>query len=1308
MSITLTRASEVSPGQAIDSADAARLALAFNDTIRSGIGDCAWRTCYYINAMARQVRNPDDSGYLYPPQSEWLEVYAHVRPDQYTWPIAGPGEAEGVNVASVLGEYVFGSEATGTDAEDERLLQVPTWANEATSPPETPLDYWSLAKDQRGAYDPSTGFLISPAQTAASAHFRITRGGLSPHGQSYGGFIPTPEYIGLCADGTSEIPATPQYIIKFTNVHTGAELTYPGTCPEEDGHVSFVYNFAPFTIYVGVWVNNGIDPPTVVLDTLPYSDWIEGPYSGGNRLAKTPGEHLPRVLNKFVSEFRGTAEQRSGKRWNQYAFDTQKFLSSQYQLAPARGSQSGSDSIQTDYPRLQLYGAKRFSAGTRLYASGGARHIEAQSGFVFCSMFIGIESLAQECRLDILADEVLVKSVTLSPDNASDVIVFSAAIDAGVKLAIRCATEITLSSDTGTAGIIAELAEVVRYKPGSHDLWLVMRQGGARVSLLNGVDGVGVDEEQSREIGGNYFRWGCISNVRGEAGIAGSFAELNSNAVVEAARSMSRCVRILRPERLLAYEVVDGKSILYFDRYEYGQAGDELGMSGGLPTKNEVSSGDIIPDQTYVVSASGGDQVTYNATNYNDGDTFVGVTGDDTFSLIGATGKVYLVTQYIADSLLHGRSGDALDGIAPKDIPIESGQITIGRTYRVYSASGTGSIGYRGRNYVHDDEFTAVKPDIGFSTSGDAELYEGNGILATAPPEGWTNEWVFDCQFKGFRDAPSSVWKPDAYSRYFSFSERCLFMPKNYGPDLDSEARRHIAYGSKVWMAPEAPPGYRYIREVNQIDCDALDTACIADRLRFYNSCRIYEPPVNIEQTEWIWREGSWVVKVTLDGRLYSHASAESSFTTDTTAWDSTTLRTTEDFRTPDNAIREYLVWKTTGVNPSVKTGDSAHSSLVQTYPDAPYGSVAPHFFFTQLIPSPYVDENNRHDITDSPLIFDWFLQMELYLRSFCEGFVDGATSEQYGCELGISALFDYTFQNLCYDAFGGKAFTTLPTLATRYTRARDTRDDAPQGFGPLPNTLATAEVFNQFSKAINKLDKVRVILPAKLEQQDQVGVKTLSLDVANSDLSSRTCSGSPSGVGFYAKTTPPQPNSFTGGGWYETTSVAASCSTDFKLLGTSPSTFDCDGSQFILTTTRTNAQYRFQLSDPDALYAIPEAWRDMVDTHGGFLGLYSEQSEIQGPITTDFAGSDSCNGTAGKWFVSGADYLAFDQTNPLGPTLCKIWGNSGSISAPAAGSCTFPGGWVLVAGACTNSVDTTAGIEPVLADGILMQIPRT
>lgn len=1255
--------------------------------------------------MARQVRNPDESGYLFPSRSEWLEVYAHVKPSDYVWPTAGPGEPEGVNVASVLGEYVFGSESSGVDAEDERLMQVPTWANGATAPPETPLDYWSLAKDQRGAYDPATGLLISPAQSAAAAHFRITRGGLSPHGQAYGGFVPTPEYVGDCPDGTSTTAATPQYVIKFTNLKTGEEITYPGTCPETDGHVSFIYEFKPFTIYIGVWVNNGIDPPTVTLDTLPYSDWIQGPYTGGNRLSKTPGEHMARVLNKFAADFRGTPDQRAKRQWNRYAFNVQDFLSSQYLLAPARGTQSSADSIATDYPRLELYGATRFSAGQRLRASGGAYEIEAQLGFVFCSMFIGVAALANDAAFEVLVDGISVKRVDLTPDNASDVVVFSNAIPSGVKVSIRCASEVRLSDSSG--GIIAELAEVVSYKPGSHDLWLVLRQGGARVSLLNGTDGFGVDEESSRQIGENYFRWGCITNARGEAGVAGSFAEINSNAVHEAARAMSRCVRILRPERLIAYEVQDGNSILYFDRYEYGAGGYDLGMSGGLPTKEEVSSGSIIPDQVYVVSASGGDQVTYNSTNYNDGDTFTGLPSITTFSLVGTTGKVYLVTQYIADSLLHGRSGDALDGIAPKDIPLESGQLTVGRSYRVDSASGTGSVTYRGRLYTDGDEFDCVNPDIGFVASGDAEVYEANGILETAPREGWSNEWVLDCLFKAFNDSESSVWKRDAYGRYFAFSNRCLFMPKNYSPALDGEARRHIAYGSKVWMAPEAPAGYNYIRNVNKKECDPLDTACIADRLKFYKSCRIYEPPVKVKKTEWVRSDGRWVVKLTLDGRLHSHPSAETSFTTDTSTWDSTTLRITEDYRTADNAVREYLVHKTLGINPSVKIGDAAISSLVQTYPDAPYGTCIPHFFFTQLIPRPYSDDNDRQDLHDSPFVHDWFLMMELYLRAMCEGFVDGATTEQYGCETGINALFDYTFQNLCFDAFGGKHFNTLPTEATRYIRDRDTRPDAPQGFGPLPTCIASSEIFNQFSAAINKLVNVRVILPYKLEQQDVVGTKTLSVTVKNADGTTRNCTASPSGNGFLCKEKPPQPSSFTAGTWHEVTNVSAACSTDFSISPTGPTTFDCDGSNFILTTTRTNANFRWQLTDPDALYAVPESWRDMIDTNGGFLGIYEEQSEVQGAETTDFASSDSCNGTAGKWFVGGSDYLAFNQTNPAGPTLCKIWGNSGSISAPVAGTCAFPGGWVLVAGACTSSVDTTAGIEPVLADGILMTIPR-
>ena len=73
----------------------AELARAINARIRSGLGDPTYSILWYADSLFRQIRTPDADRYNWPSRSEFLEVYQHVKPSEFTWPIAGPGEPEG-------------------------------------------------------------------------------------------------------------------------------------------------------------------------------------------------------------------------------------------------------------------------------------------------------------------------------------------------------------------------------------------------------------------------------------------------------------------------------------------------------------------------------------------------------------------------------------------------------------------------------------------------------------------------------------------------------------------------------------------------------------------------------------------------------------------------------------------------------------------------------------------------------------------------------------------------------------------------------------------------------------------------------------------------------------------------------------------------------------------------------------------------------------------------------------------------------------------------------------------------------------
>jgi hypothetical protein len=216
-------------------------------------------------------------------------------------------------------------------------------------------------------------------------------------------------------------------------------------------------------------------------------------------------------------------------------------------------------------------------------------------------------------------------------------------------------------------------------------------------------------------------------------------------------------------------------------------------------------------------------------------------------------------------------------------------------------------------------------------------------------------------------------------------------------------------------------------------------------------------------------------VKMVFKTQFQHDASAAESLGLDVAFWDLAALRA-EPYRTVENGLREYLVWKAYGINCSVKIGDAAAESQIWFSATDPYGACFPHFFFTHLIPLPFEDTPDNDTVqntADTLITMDVMEQCELYLRAVCEGYIDGRTSQNYACATGISALYDYTLENLCFEAFGGRSITMLP---------ESLREDKPIAYGILPNTGFYAEVFNQYVSAVNLLTQVRLMLPAQLE----------------------------------------------------------------------------------------------------------------------------------------------------------------------------------------------------------------------------------
>jgi len=1198
MAITFTRAPMVQPGEVITASQVAAQDAAFNDRLRSGLGDPCKRIAYWFMTMARQARNPDASGFLWPANQEFLEFYQMLEPEHGDWPVTGPGEPEGANVASTMNAFVYGVEAAGVAGEEGRLSQVDVSPGAAS----TLEGIWNIAKGQRGGYDPATGALASPTWRAAREHWGLVQGSTSPHGNAYGGFLPGPEKIGDCVSDQAPPPENLLYF--WTRLDgSGERVEFAGSCPGTPGHVAYVAR-TPEADVIWTWAADG----GFGLTTLPTNEWIEGPYESGGRLRKVWGDHYGRVMNFYLAQFRGSAGQMAGEDYHlAEAFDFQRFFRGQWQLAPAKGEQVGEDLV-VDYPAWSFGGLIEIAAGTLAGKVGGGTDHAFSPGFALGACMLKATGLQAACVVDIMDGATLLRAVTLTPEAGAVVVieVFEGAAPSALRFRLGTAARL----DVGGA-IAIEASEIVRRKPGIHDAYLLLRLASARDGLAT-VDGRGVDESKARAIGENYFATGAILNVNGSTGLPLA-ANVNGNAMFEAARQMSQWVRLVNRHQLVGYEVEDGKSVLYFRRHARG------------------------------------------------------------------------------DSHI-----DSFKGIGPKIYPVQSGELRKGVIYEVRS----GSIVYQGETLGAGAQFAAIDGEAVFS--GDGAVFEVEGIAHSAPPAGWTNEWLMWTSLKPYHESESSLWKPEAYADYFAWVNRCHIQP----PSATREVVDHFGwpsghsggYDHKRMLAPESPPGYHYARNLNQGSRYYPEQA-----EPFYRSCRIYEPSTEVESATSRVEGGEQLVRLVMTRRLHHCPEAESEFGRDMSLWDLDQLRA-EPWRSEENGIRDYLVQQAMGLNAPWRVGDNALESSLPFEPDNPFGSCYPHFFFVQLVRSPYRPPAEAPEAWKTRVTHEEQLRKEHYLFCMAGGAVDGRTTEALACRTGVSATFDYTFQNLCFDAFGGRWISTL---------AEEDQPEQLQGYGPLPNTLLRAEAFNRISAAVNKLTKYRVMLPWLLETRQRSGVDHSAIGASAPD--GATCTGSPHwmvalGSSPGAAPVPEDGEWLPGGGIFASSSAS--------VAGGSGGCFG-GGSSWTLFADRTVVDWRLTLVDPRAMLAIPETWRDMVEAGSlAFFGLYSEAESFTEAVTVGTqADAAKCvspgqEDTATGFFWDGTTGYRFETRSPQPISRCQQHGGRGTLDtgAPPSTDLAFAlntssaasGGLV----ACPAGSTRGASIEPIIDEAVILEVP--
>ena len=1126
MATTFPTSPSVAVGEVLSSTKLAQQADAVNARLRSGLGE-PWRIVYLFASLFRQMRNPEGSAF--PAQFEFFKFYQHLDPSAAQWgaPVGDPG---GINVTSSLASFIYGVDSANIDSEYSNLQSVPLLTPEL-NPPVTPSECWQLAKQQRGAAELVSGYSAAPMLDASDKFWQLYQGPRSPHGNAFGALLPGPSEASPCPDGTVPLDFFLTKISDSTIVSwtVDCDLT-PVTGTQIGTNVSFI--FATETLWYVVKIDGSFE-------TFPRSEYMEGPYTENAKLRKTSAKMLDRVIALFASEFRGSTGQREllSDRLTS-AFDFQRFFTSQYLLAPARGQVVG-DSIIPLYPQAELDCSETNAKGARLTFNGGGGYPVA-TGFVIASAIVKAFGLPlSSLTIDFRIRENIAEQVSIfldSTGNGEALHTFLNPPKAGDALIVTIGDRIE-----GKAGarIDAEFAELKAYKPTIWDAYALIRLSTGAVAS---VESQGTTETGSKEVFMNYVTKGCVTNINGALSFPDAPDNINQSAIYETARRLSKNVRIIPRQQLLGYEVTDGKSILYFKRHAFN-----LG--------------------------------------------FV----------------------------------DAFDGIAPTAAEILK----------------------------------------------DANA---NGIRAVAPSGGWSNEWLMGVDFKnssGFNNNTSN-FRPEVYSDYFALNNRCLFHSASLASDTNSRTRNHFVPGLSNFptstldgnLIAEAPsswnygPTDNYSSSLNLEVCGAMDVACIANRINFYKSCRIYEPWPEIESVTSQMEGGVEVAKVTFKERIRSTvgevAGAPATIARDMSTWNIAALKL-EPFRCDENGIREYLWMQSSGVACELyQAGNYAIDATLLSLPGGIVGACFPDFLFVKLIEKPFADNNTAQDSKDSPVTFDQEVAKEVYLRAICEGFVDGKETSERNCIDNLSGVYNFTFENLQYQAHG---HAWLPLMS------KGDRPDAPRGFWPVPNTALRAERFNQFSQAVNLLTKIPLMIPMKVEGRlTQKSGEAYHTNVSWNDPTS-PCSSDPhqtSQRALLPSITQIDMPTVTVGAWQPVGSMNLQAN---NYLKNDQCNTSYTPSAWIQYQNTNSMELRVVVELGDQIHCLPLTIKDMVDVGNVGVMLKVEQNETYytaRPVTVLVDAFHCDNDPPASYFFDGSNDVGFnfDDKIGIGKEYCETLSN--------------------------------------------------
>lgn len=643
--ISFRRAPTVRPGDRISSAQHNALAEAFNDRLLSGAGDAAWRIFWNALSLTRQVRNPDGDFLVpgaaaWPAKDEWFKLYGLVDNSNtcavdngWFWPIEPPGQPQGANVSNPLMLSVHGNAGANIEGEAARLtdgpsddrtnfvpIDVATMPQAGTNPDiETvwTTALWEHSKLQRGWVSTAPPYpALTPAYEAARSIYSLRYGGVTPYLAHYSAFAPVPPASGSCpvAEGGPRIPA---WRAVFTPLVPGYPVLAFPTCPGVSGHLQFTSRQRDrYVLYFQ-------DAPPVM---LPYSVYMEGPYNaGGGALAREHSELLTLALNRFVAGMRGTPAERASSAFRiENGFDFNRFLSSQYALAPAVTSRPPSSPTQplVDYPefKLAVTGPVTVTADTPVFLTGS--HTMVWFG-VLSAFMVESENLQEDvviavtdaagtplplgrsadpCEATVPAILDLTVPATRELNKVSQRMIYlHTPVNPGV-VKVRLMSSVspmTLPTGGNAAGRIrVELLEQVRYQPDMQDAYAMLRCAFAtKDSDEPDKTGDQIVQADLAAFNENWFKYGCIYAAYGATNVAQHPTAVNFNGIHESARRLLNDNLRLADRASLESAAYDGDTTLYFRRSPRPGKNDD---GGTLLTETVVRSRPVSVDQGLV------------------------------------------------------------------------------------------------------------------------------------------------------------------------------------------------------------------------------------------------------------------------------------------------------------------------------------------------------------------------------------------------------------------------------------------------------------------------------------------------------------------------------------------------------------------------------------------------------------------------------------------------------------------------------------------------------------------------------------